>query len=477
MTMATLSIIVLVALFAATLIPAFDLGLGALAAAFLLALAADVATDDVTGFFPSNFFVLIVGVTALFGVAHINGTLDWLLDLMLRLVRGRLVLIVLVPFVIGAVLTALGTLPAASTAIVSPIALGFAARYRVSPLIAAVLGVTGIISGLLSPLAVYGVTAREMSEEQGVVLPGSAPLTFLLGGLVTGLVVCAALLFVGVRTGAVPRGHVAAPVTPGGTVPDGAGSDSGQGPDGVSPDGGGQDGAGSGGGAPGGTGPEAPAGTSVATAKAGTATIAPAARNGTESRPGVRALTLSCLLTVVVLSVGFDMNIGYLGLTAALVLQLALRLPSGEIVAKIPWNVVLLIGGLLTYVGLMQHLGAFKQISDLLKVDGSPMLSLLVLCYIAGITSFAASSIAVFVTTMPLLPPLVADGVSPVGGVLALALASVMVDINPLGITGGLILGAAEPAARPRLFRHLLIYGLVSIPIAPFLTWLAFSWW
>ncbi|MFG2018802.1 SLC13 family permease [Actinomadura geliboluensis] len=422
--MATLSIIVLVALFAATLLPAFDLGLGALAAAFLLGLAADVATDEVTGFFPADFFVLIVGVTALFAVAHLNGTLDWLLDLLLRLVRGRLVLIVLVPFVIGAVLTAVGTLPAAATAIVSPIALGFAARYRISPLIAAVLGITGIIGGLLSPLAVYGVTARELSEKQGIALPGSAPLTFLLGGLVTGLVVCAALLVVGTRTGAVPPGRITAP------------------PQALTADG-----------------PAAPAPADV--------------RGGT----GARALTVLCLLAVVALSVGFDMNVGYLGLTAALVLQLALRLPSGEIVSRIPWNVVLLIGGLLTYVGLMQHLGAFKQISDLLRVDGSPLLSLLVLCYIAGVTSFAASSIAVFITTMPLLPPLVADGVSPVGGVLALALASVLVDINPLGITGGLILGAAEPSARPRLFRQLLVYGLVSIPVAPLLTWLAFGWW
>lgn len=437
--MAALSIIILVVLFAATLIPAFDLGLGALAAAFLLALAADVATDDVTGFFPADFFVLIVGVTALFAVAHLNGTLDWLLDLLLRLVRGRLVLIVLVPFVIGAVLTAVGTLPAAATAIVSPIALGFAARYRISPLIAAVLGITGIISGLLSPLAVYGVTAREMSEKQGIALPGSAPVTFLLGGLATGLVICAALLTVGTRTGAIPPGRIT-------TAPDGPA-------------------------------PEPPGAASVPTCTGGTATLVSTAPTGTHEQLRARVLTIVALLAVVVLSVGFDMNVGYLGLTAALILQLVLRLPSGDIISRIPWNVVLLIGGLLTYVGLMQHLGAFKKISDLLSIEGSPLLSLLVLCYIAGVTSFAASSIAVFVTTMPLLPPLVADGVSPVGGVLALALASVLVDINPLGITGGLILGAAEPAARPRLFRQLLTYGLVSIPVAPFLTWLAFGWW
>ena len=183
------------------------------------------------------------------------------------------------------------------------------------------------------------------------------------------------------------------------------------------------------------------------------------------------------MLAVVVLSVGFDMNVGYLGLTAAVLLQLVLRLAPGAVVAKIPWGVVLLIGGLLTYVGLMQKLGAFEEISELLRIEGSPSLSLLVLCYIAGVTSFAASSIAVFVTTMPLLPPLVADGVSPVGAVLALALASILVDINPLGITGGLLLGAAEPSARPRLFRQLLTYGLVSIVVAPPIAWLAFGWW
>lgn len=443
MTMADVSIILLVVLFAATLLPAFDLGLAALSAAFLLGTAAGVPIDEITGAFPADFFVLIVGVTALFAVAQLNGTLDWLLDLLLRLVRGRLLLVALVPFVIGAVLTAVGTLPAAATAIVAPIALGLAARYRISPLLAAVLGITGIISGLLSPLAVYGVTARELGAQLGLGLPGSASVTFLLGGLLAGLVVCAACLLIGVRVGAVPRGRI--PVT---TGAEGAGSPVPDEP------------------APSVAGEPAPSPAGVSTA--------PAQRIGSRA---ARTLTVVCLLAVVVLSVGFDMHVGYLGLTAALVQQVAFRLKPAAIVSRIPWGVVLLIGGLLTYVGLMTRLGAFERISDLLRVEGSPMLSLLVLCYIAGVTSFAASSIAVFVTAMPLLPPLVAAGVSPVGGVLAIALASVLVDINPLGITGGLILGAAEPSARDRLFRQLLRYGLVSIVVAPLLAWAAFGWW
>ncbi|PRX63053.1 dicarboxylate carrier protein MatC [Nonomuraea fuscirosea] len=490
MTMATLSIIVLAALLAATLIPGFDLGLGALAAAFLLGLAAGVPTNDVTGFFPADFFVLIVGITALFAVAQLNGTLDWLLDVLLRAAGGRLVLIALAPFAIGAVLTAAGTLPAAATAIVSPIALGFAARYRISPMLAAVLGVTGIISGLLSPLAVYGVTARSLSDKLGIDLPGSAPVTFLAGGLLAGLVVCAGCLVVGRFTGGIPRGRAsvpatAAPLAPGATDPAGPAPASGTtDPAGPAPASGTAEPAAR----PGSTGLESASGTTTSGATSGdtasgatsgtaTVTVAPTAAATRDPGSGTRAFTLLCMAAVVVLSVGFDMNVGYLGLTAALVLQLAFRLPLGAIVSRIPWNVVLLIGGLLTYVGLMQHLGAFKQISELLGVAGSPLLSLLVLCYVAGITSFAASSIAVFATVMPLLPPLVAAGVSPVGGVLAVALASVLVDLNPLGITGGLILGAAEPSARARLFRQLLVYGLISIVVAPVLTWAAFGWW
>lgn len=418
MTAADVSIIVLVALFVATALPSFNLGLSALAAAFVLGLAAGVPSDTVTGFFPADFFVLVVGVTALFAVAKINGTLDWLLDLLLTLARGRIVLVALVPFVVGAVLTALGTLPAAATAIVSPIALGLSARHRISALVAAVLGITGIISGLLSPLAVYGVTARELGDKQGLDLPDSAPVLFLLGGLLTGLVIAAVLVVIGLRVGAIPRGRI----------------------DTLGPD--------------------------------------PEAAVSTGSRTGwTRGFTVLCLVVVVVLSVGFDMNIGYLGITAAALQLVVLRLDAGALVATIPWGVVLLIGGLLTYVGLMQQLGAFTRISDLLRVEGAPLLSLLVLCYIAGITSFAASSIAVFITTLPLLPPLVAEGVSPVGGVLALALASVLVDINPLGITGGLILGAAEEKARPALFRQMLTYGAVSVLVAPLVAWAAFSWW
>lgn len=445
MTLADLSIAVLVGLFVlAGVLPRVHLGLTALPAAFLLA---GVPADEVTGFFPANFVVLIVGVMALFGTAHANGTLDWLLDSLLRLVGGRLVLVPVVPFVIGAVLTAIGTLPAASVAIIAPIALGLAARYRYSPLIGSVVGVTGILSGIMSPFAMYGIATLEMADELG--LPASAPVSLFLGGIGAGVAICVGAVAVGVWNGAIPRGRVVRDAIPAAGPAPTPPTDSGSVDRGVREPGQGQVGAG------------------------GTATP-------TTSRVAsltTRLLTLGAMAMVVVLAVAFDLNIGYLGLTAAVLLHLVLRLDAHATVTGLPWTVVLLIGGLLTYVGLMQELGAFERLSELLTVQGAPLISLLVLCYVAGVTSFAASSIAVFVTMMPLLPPLVATGVSPVGAVLGIAFSMVLTDINPLGITGGLLLGSAEPAVRERLFRHLLIYGLVSVAVAPLVVWAAFGWW
>ncbi len=437
MTIADVSIVVLLLLFVGTTVRGFNLGLGAFAAAFLIALVDGVPTEEVTGFFPADFFILVVGVTALFAVAQLNGTLTWLLDGLLTLVRGKVVLVALVPFVAGALLAAVGTLPAAATAIVAPIALGLSARYGLPALLMAVLGIMGILSGLLSPLAVYGVTARQQADSLGLGLPDAAPLTWFAGSLLAGVVVFVVGLLVARALGALPTQrtlHLA-----GGSAAMGGGA--------------------------------APAPTGEADAGQRARDVEPVPDLVT------RTITLLGMAAVVVLSVGFDLNIGYLGMSVACLQMVLLRMDPGVTVAKLPWGIVLLIGGLLTYIGLMQELGAFTRISELLTIESSAMLTLLLLCYIAGITSFAASSIAVFVTAMPLVPAVVEAGVSPVGAVLAIALSSVIVDINPLGITGGLILGAAEEEVRPALFRQLLVYGLISVAVGPLLIWAAFGWW
>lgn len=411
--MPLLPALVLVLLLLGTALPRFSLALTVFPAALLVALVAEVPAEQLARFFPADFFVLIVGVTALFAVVQLNGTMDWLLGRALNLVAGRVALVPAVPFVAGAALTAIGTFPAAVVSVLAPVAMGLAGRHHVSHFLMSLVALNGVLVGLFSPLALFGVTTSAAAPQLGVDVPATLPVTLALAGLITGSVVGLVCLVLAHRT----------------------------------------------------SGPEA--------TRAGGAQEVRSLEKGS---PTSRLVTLGTLAVVVGCSIGFELNLGYLALAAAVPLQLLFGIEPEALISKIPWTVVLLIGGLLTYVGLIQHLGTFDWLSDLVAVPSSPMLTLLVVCYLTGVTSFFANSVAVLVAALPLLPPLVEAGVSPVGALVAVALSSVLVDVNPVGVTGGLLLGAAEPEARPRLFRQLISYGAASVVVAPALAWAAFGW-
>ena len=130
-----ISILVLVAAFAvATLLP-INLGALSLMAATIIGYLAlegtpDEIADQIFDGFPGSLFVILVGVTFLFAIARANGTTDWLVHMAIRLVGGRIALMPWVMFAITGVLTAIGAESPAAVAIVAPIAMGFAAKYR-----------------------------------------------------------------------------------------------------------------------------------------------------------------------------------------------------------------------------------------------------------------------------------------------------------------------------------------------------------
>lgn len=474
-----LSIAVLALLFLGAFIPRFSLALAALPAAVLVASVAGVSVEELLGFFPADFFVLIVGITALFTVAQTTGVTDWLLARALRPIGDRIVLIPLLLFAVGALITAIGTLPAAAIAIMAPVTLGMAAKRRLPPLLLCLTMLNGVTSGLFSPIAVFGSTTPPLMAKAGIEVPAQTGLALLLASLGTGLVLCLIVMLVGRRS---LRAAAATSGTHGSDQDQTFGASDGSGrPTGsrstaraeLAPDAASQPlaaGAVA-------TEPSTAVLTQSATEQA--SHTAPAVPQPSSSGPTRRAIwsTSAALVVLVVGGAVFQLDLGFLGLTLALALQLLLQLKPAAIITRLPWEVVLLIAGLLTYVGLMEHLGAFERITNALNVVGSPTLTLLAVCLIVGITSFFASSLAVIATGVPLVAPLVAAGVSPIGAVIAVALSAVLVDANPLGITGGLLLGSAAPEHRERLFRHLMIYGLCAIVLGPLVAWAAFGSW
>ncbi|MGO4755052.1 SLC13 family permease, partial [Streptomyces sp. 2MCAF27] len=188
-----ISIIVLVAVFVLATTRSVNMGALSFAAAFGVGeLVADLDADGIFAGFPGDLFVVLVGVTYLFAIARANGTTEWLVHAAVRLVGGRVALIPWVMFAITGVLTAIGAVSPAAVAIVAPIALSFAARYDISPLLMGAMVVHGAQGGGFSPISIYGSIVNGIVEREK--LPGNE-ITLFLASLVVNLVI-AAVVFV-----------------------------------------------------------------------------------------------------------------------------------------------------------------------------------------------------------------------------------------------------------------------------------------
>ncbi|MFE6488583.1 SLC13 family permease, partial [Streptomyces sp. NPDC057757] len=210
-----ISILVLVVVFVIATTRSINMGALAFAAAFGVGeLVADLDADKIFAGFPGDLFVVLVGVTYLFAIARANGTTDWLVHASIRLVRGRVVLIPWVMFVLTGALTAIGAVSPAAVAIVAPIALSFAARYSISPLLMGAMVVHGAQGGGFSPISIYGTIVNGIVEREG--LPGNE-IALFLASLIVNLVIASVVfvLFGGLklRNDVVLAGASAAPAS------------------------------------------------------------------------------------------------------------------------------------------------------------------------------------------------------------------------------------------------------------------------
>jgi vacuolar-type H+-ATPase subunit I/STV1 len=187
------SILALVIMFVIGTVLPINLGALALAGAFLVGtLVAGMSEDDIVGAFPGGLFVILVGVTYLFAIATNNGTVDWLVRAAVRAVRGRIVAIPIVMFLLAALFTAIGAPAPAVAAILAPIAFGFAAEYGINAMLIGVLVAHGTNAGAFSPISVLGGIVNGVLDKAR--LPGN-DLALFLGSFLFN-VVAAAIAFV-----------------------------------------------------------------------------------------------------------------------------------------------------------------------------------------------------------------------------------------------------------------------------------------
>ena len=198
MSVELLSILILCAIFLVATVFPIHMGALAIAAAFVFGMVVlpgefDAKVDQIVSGFPGDLFVVLAGVTYLFAIAKNNGTVDWLVHAAMRSVRGRVVLIPWVMFSVTAVLTAVGAAGPAAVAMIAPVAIGFALRHRINPVLVGLMVVNGASAGSFSPIGIFGSITNNVVERNGL---ATSPLTLfvivfvfnvLLGGIIVAL--------------------------------------------------------------------------------------------------------------------------------------------------------------------------------------------------------------------------------------------------------------------------------------------------
>src|SRR4051812_21823825 len=187
------AIIALVALFVIGTVLPINMGALAYVAAWLVGMySLHLDEKEILAGVSGDLILTLIGVTYLFAIARNNGTVDLIVSSSVRAVGGRVALIPWVMFAVTAVLTSIGAASPAACAIVGPIALGFAGRYKISPLMMGMLVVHGAQAGGFSPISIYGViTNAVMAENDLPVAEG----TIFFTSLVINTAIAIALFF------------------------------------------------------------------------------------------------------------------------------------------------------------------------------------------------------------------------------------------------------------------------------------------
>lgn len=427
------AILALVALFVVGTVLPINMGALAYVAAWLVGVyALDLSEKEILAGVSGDLVLTLIGVTYLFAIAKNNGTVDLIVARAVRAVGGRVALIPWVMFAVTAVLTAIGAASPAACAIIGPIALGFAARYKINPLMMGMFVVHGAQAGGFSPISIYGtITNSVMADAK---LP-SSELTVFLSSLVVNLVM-ATILFI--LFGGRKLIDQRVDLGDSGTLTE-----------------------------------DLHHGGATVTAR-GTGASAP---TGTLAR-GVRRdqlLTLIAFVGVAVVALAFDKNIGFVAITAAVLLAILSPTEHKDAIKQVAWPTVLLVAGVSTYAAVLTESGAPQFVGKWAAGLGAAVIGALVLCYVGGVVSAFASSTALLPVIIPIAVPLIGHGGISAGFfVAALAIASTIVDVSPFSTNGALMLAnRPETIAEPVYYKQILTYSVIVVAAGPLLVWAA----
>ncbi|MGW4095449.1 SLC13 family permease [Mycobacterium sp. NPDC004974] len=438
MTIQLLALAIFVGVFAVSAWRNAHLGVLMFAAACGVGLGlAGMPIDDIVDGFPIDILVLLVGVTYFFGIAHVNGTIDRIIEVTLAKVGHRTVLLPLVFFLLTAAISAMGS-PLGGL-VMAPIGMMVADKRAIDPMLMALSIGTGLSAGAFAPTSLFGIVTYGTAHQAGIDLN---PFVLFFVALMVNLALLTAayVLFGGLK---LLRRNVAAAPAVSLSVDDRLVA--------------------VGGGARG-----VPLG----------AASSPDLPSGPERNPFTRNQIATVMAMVGLIGAvigmslaGMDPDIGVLAFALGAVLTLTDPRSGNKAIPRIDWSTVLLVGGIITFVGVLDKLGAVDLLGEFAGHIGVPLLAALFICLVAGLVSAFASTTGMLAALVPLALPLVAAGGIPGWALMcALGVCASIVDVSPFSTVGAtLVATTVDEAQRPRMTRLLMRWGLSMVVIGPVL--------
>ena len=385
----------------------------------------NVTGATIMGYFPTGLFMILAGVTFLFGIAQTNGTMEKLTAYAVRVAKGNNALSPIIVYVITSVLTTIGPGNIAATALLAPVMMAIATRVGMSAFLMTLLVVGASNGAAFSPFAPTGIISNgiiaKMAPQLGLAADSLNGLAWkihfnsmLAQGAVNigGFLIFGGWAWVSAQKGKTVNIDELAPKP------------------------------------------------------------APFDRNQLLTITAVAVLILMVVLPGLPALKGafpkwFMSMVANVGSVAFMLSGILLLFNAGDSKAAIkamPWGVMMMVCGVTVLIEVMDKSGGLNALVKMIGSISGPVTVNFWLGLIPGaISAYSSSSGVVMPMFLPMVPGLIQEvgGGNPIAMISSIDVGSHLVDTSPLSTLGALcIASAGENEDKGKLFKKLLIWGL-----------------
>ena len=404
-----------------------DLNVGFLGIAFGIIVGgvfAGTPASKVMNAFPLSLFMILVGVTFLFGMAQTNGTMEKLTAYSIRACKGNTALVPIIIYILATFITTIGPGNIAGCALMAPVAMAIASKVKMPAFLMTLLVVGACNGAAFSPFAPTGIISNgiiaKCAPELGIPADYLNTLAWkihfnstIAQGFVNigGFLVMGGLKWIREQKGAALDIDELAPK------------------------------------------PEPFNAAQTTTLLLVAILIILVVVPGLPGVKGTLPKTITNMLS----------NVGSISFVLSIVLMLTGYGDSKAAVKVMPWSVIMMVCGVSVLIDVMDKAGGLNFLVEVMASVAGPTTICFWTAFVpAVISAYSSSSGVVMPMFLPMTPGLVElTGGDPIAIISAIDVGSHLVDTSPLSTLGALcIASAGEEEDKGVLFRKLLIWGL-----------------